>query len=206
MSSVQPISEPDYGLKKKYENYIGGHWVAPSDGEYFENISPVNGKPMTMIPRSQAADIELALDAAHEAAPAWGKTSVAERSSILMKIADRMEENLEMLATVETWDNGKSIRETLAADLPLAIDHFRYFATFVGTLLGDFATYLDTNDCDLTTDRVGYRQVPLWLTDDELDSMVMEISRAVQKQTGNKPSPGRRRRVLNTIVMPGDRP
>src|SRR5210317_906182 len=137
MSSVQPISEPNYGLKPKYENYIGGRWVAPTDGEYFEDISPVNGKPMTMIPRSQAADIELALDAAHEAAPAWGKTSVTERSSILMKIADRIEENLEMLATVETWDNGKSIRETMAADLPLAIDHFRYFAGVIRAEAGD---------------------------------------------------------------------
>ena len=101
MSSVQPIAEPNYGLKQKYENYIGGKWIAPSDGEYFENISPVNGKPMTRVPRSQAVDIELALDAAHEAAPAWGKTSVTERSAILMKIADRMEENLKVLAAVE---------------------------------------------------------------------------------------------------------
>ena len=102
MSSVQPISQPNYGLKPKYENYIGGQWVAPADGEYFEDISPVDGKPMTMIPRSQAADIELALDAAHEAAPAWGKTSVTERSAILMKIADRIEENLEMLGCLLT--------------------------------------------------------------------------------------------------------
>jgi aldehyde dehydrogenase len=144
MSSVQPISEPNYGLKPKYENYIGGRWVAPTDGEYFEDISPVNGKPMTMIPRSQAADIELALDAAHEAAPAWGKTSVTERSSILMKIADRIEENLEMLATVETWDNGKSIRETMAADLPLAIDHFRYFAGVIRAEAGEVSN-IDAN-------------------------------------------------------------
>jgi len=144
MSSVQPISEPKYGLKKKYENYIGGQWVAPTDGEYFENISPVNGKTMTMVPRSQAADIERALDAAHEAAPAWGKTSVTERSSILMKIADRMEQNLEMLATVETWDNGKAIRETMAADLPLAIDHFRYFAGVIRAEAGEVSN-IDAN-------------------------------------------------------------
>jgi len=144
MSSVQPISEPKYGLKKKYENYIGGQWVAPTDGEYFENISPVNGKPMTRVPRSQAADIERALDAAHEAAPAWGKTSVTERSSILLKIADRMEENLEMLATVETWDNGKAIRETMAADLPLAIDHFRYFAGVIRAEAGEVSN-IDAN-------------------------------------------------------------
>src|SRR5210317_2221676 len=137
MSSVQPISEPNYGLKPKYENYIGGRWVAPTDGEYFEDISPVNGKPMTMIPRSQAADIELALDAAHEAAPAWSKTAVAERSGILLKIADRIEQNLESLAAVETWDNGKSVRETMAADLPLAIDHFRYYAGVIRAEAGD---------------------------------------------------------------------
>jgi aldehyde dehydrogenase len=144
MSSVQPISEPNYGLKPKYGNYIGGKWVAPAGGEYFEDISPVNGKTMTMIPRSQAEDIELALDAAHEAAASWGKTSVAERCSILMKIADRMEENLEMLAQVETWDNGKSIRETMAADLPLAIDHFRYFAAVIRAEAGEVSD-LDAN-------------------------------------------------------------
>jgi aldehyde dehydrogenase len=144
MSSVQPISRTDYGLKEKYENYIGGQWVAPTNGEYFEDISPVNGKPMTMIPRSNAADIELALDAAHEAAPAWGKTSVAERSAVLMKIADRIEENLEMLAQVETWDNGKSIRETMAADLPLAIDHFRYFASVIRAEAGEVSD-IDAN-------------------------------------------------------------
>jgi aldehyde dehydrogenase len=144
MSSVQPISEPNYGLKPKYGNYIGGKWVAPAGGEYFEDISPVNGKTMTMIPRSQAEDIELALDAAHEAAASWGKTSVAERCSILMKIADRMEENLEMLAQVETWDNGKSIRETMLADLPLAIDHFRYFAAVIRAEAGEVSD-LDAN-------------------------------------------------------------
>jgi aldehyde dehydrogenase len=115
-------------FKKKYDNYIGGEWVAPVKGEYFENVSPVNGEVFCEIARSTAEDVELALDAAHEAKVAWGKTSAAERAVILNKIADRLEENLEMLAVAETWDNGKPVRETLNADLPLAIDHFRYFA------------------------------------------------------------------------------
>ncbi|MEC0372828.1 aldehyde dehydrogenase [Paenibacillus chibensis] len=115
-------------FKKRYENYIGGKWIAPVQGQYFENISPVNNQAFCEVPRSTADDIELALDAAHEAKNTWGRTSVAERSVILNKIADRIENNLEMLAVAETWDNGKPIRETMAADLPLAVDHFRYFA------------------------------------------------------------------------------
>ena len=115
-------------LRRQYGNYIAGEWRTPASGEYFENITPVTGEVLCEIPRSNAADVSLALDAAHTAKRAWGRTSVAERSRILNRIADRMEENLEMLATVETWDNGKPIRETMAADLPLAIDHFRYFA------------------------------------------------------------------------------
>ncbi len=115
-------------FKTRYGNFIGGKWVAPVKGEYFENITPVTGQPICQIPRSGAEDIELALDAAHAAKTAWGKTSGAERAMILNKIADRMEANLSMLAHAETWDNGKPIRETMAADLPLAIDHFRYFA------------------------------------------------------------------------------
>ncbi|MED4300859.1 aldehyde dehydrogenase family protein [Geobacillus stearothermophilus] len=115
-------------FKKRYENFIGGKWVPPVDGEYFENISPVTGQAYCEVPRSRAADIELALDAAHAAKDAWDRTSPAERARILNKIADRMEENLEMLAVAETWENGKPIRETLNADIPLAIDHFRYFA------------------------------------------------------------------------------
>src|ERR1700728_1837475 len=115
-------------FKTRYGNFIGGKWVAPVKGEYFENITPVTGQPICQIPRSGAEDIELALDAAHAAKAAWGKTSAAERAIILNKIADRMEANLSMLAHAETWDNGKPIRETTAADLPLAIDHFRYFA------------------------------------------------------------------------------
>ncbi|TWT16140.1 aldehyde dehydrogenase [Planomicrobium sp. CPCC 101079] len=115
-------------FKSRYENYINGEWKAPVKGQYFDNVSPVNGKKFTEIARSTAEDVELALDAAHAAKDAWGRTSVTERSNILLKIADRMEQNLEMLAVAETWDNGKAVRETLNADLPLAIDHFRYFA------------------------------------------------------------------------------
>jgi aldehyde dehydrogenase len=112
----------------QYENFIGGEWVPPVEGRYFENPSPITGQTFTRVPRSSAADIGLALDAAHAAADAWGRTSVNERAVILNKIADRIEENLEKLAVAETWENGKAVRETLAADLPLAVDHFRYFA------------------------------------------------------------------------------
>ena len=115
-------------FQTRYDNWIGGEWVAPVKGQYFENPTPVTGQPFCEVARGTAEDIELALDAAHAAAPAWGKTSVAERALILNKIADRIEENLDALALAEAWDNGKPIRETLAADIPLAIDHFRYFA------------------------------------------------------------------------------
>ncbi|HXH01953.1 MAG TPA: aldehyde dehydrogenase [Candidatus Competibacteraceae bacterium] len=133
----QPGSKVTF--KSRYANYIGGEWVAPVEGRYFENITPVTGKPFCEIPRSSAADIELALDAAHKAKAAWGKTSPTERSNLLNKIADRMEANLEMLAVAETWDNGKPIRETLAADIPLAIDHFRYFAGCIRAQEGSIA-------------------------------------------------------------------
>jgi aldehyde dehydrogenase len=126
-------------LKSRYMNYIGGEWVAPAKGMYFENPSPVNGKIFCEIPRSTAEDIEKALDAAHKAAPAWGRTSAAERAAVLNKIADRMEANLEMLAVAECWDNGKPIRETLVADIPLAIDHFRYFAGCIRAQEGSIA-------------------------------------------------------------------
>jgi aldehyde dehydrogenase len=115
-------------FKAQYENFIGGQWVAPVKGEYFDNISPVDGKVFTKIPRSSVEDIELALDAAHNAKAQWSKSSATTRSNMLLKIADRLEANLELLAVAETWDNGKPVRETLAADIPLAIDHFRYFA------------------------------------------------------------------------------
>ncbi len=113
---------------ERYDNFIGGKWVAPRSGKYFDNASPVTGQVICKIARSDAQDVEVTLDAAHAAKDAWGRTSVAERALILNRIADRMEENLELLAVAETWDNGKPIRETRAADLPLAIDHFRYFA------------------------------------------------------------------------------
>jgi len=129
MIYLQPGTEgAKVSFKTRYNNYIGGEWLPPVKGEYFENVSPVNGKVFCEIPRSTAEDIELALDAAHAAKVTWGETSVAERANLLNKIADRIEQNLEMLAVAETWDNGKPIRETLNADLPLAIDHFRYFA------------------------------------------------------------------------------
>lgn len=114
--------------ESRYDNWIGGQWTPPVKGQYFENPSPVDGKVFCEVARSTAEDIDLALDAAHKAAPGWGKTPVAERSLALLRIADRMEENLDKLAVAETWDNGKAVRETLAADIPLAIDHFRYFA------------------------------------------------------------------------------
>ena len=115
-------------FREQYDNYIGGDWVAPVDGEYFDNITPVTGETFCRVARGKEADINLALDAAHKAAPAFGKTSVAERALMLHRIADRMEEHLEDIAVAETWENGKAVRETLAADIPLAIDHFRYFA------------------------------------------------------------------------------
>lgn len=115
-------------FESRYDNYIGGEWVAPAEGRYFENPTPVTGQVFCEVARSTEADVEKALDAAQAAAPAWGKTSPAERAVILNKIADRIEENLESVALAESWDNGKPIRETLNADIPLAIDHFRYFA------------------------------------------------------------------------------
>ncbi|MCV7227386.1 aldehyde dehydrogenase [Mycolicibacterium komossense] len=115
-------------FQPRYENYIGGEWVAPTAGKYFENPTPVTGEVFCEVARSDESDIEKALDAAHAAAPAWGKTSPAERAIILNKIADRIEENLESIAVAESWDNGKPVRETLNADIPLAVDHFRYFA------------------------------------------------------------------------------
>lgn len=117
--------------KERYENFIGGKWTPPVNGEYFDNVTPVTGQAFCKVPRSTEDDIELAIDAAYEAKDAWAKTSVTERSLILNRIADRMEENLEKLAVAETWENGKAVRETLNADIPLAIDHFRYFASAI---------------------------------------------------------------------------
>ena len=118
-------------LRARYENFIGGKWVAPAKGGYFDNISPTTGQVICQIARSQAEDVERAVDAAHAAADKWGRTAVAERAQVLNKVADRMEQYLPFLAAVETYDNGKPIRETNAADLPLAVDHFRYFASCV---------------------------------------------------------------------------
>ncbi len=118
-------------FKERYDNFIGGQFVAPTEGRYFDNVSPVTGQVFCQVARSTAADVEKALDAAHAAKDAWGRTSATERSNILLKIADRMEENLDMLALAETWDNGKAVRETRAADMPLAVDHFRYFASVI---------------------------------------------------------------------------
>ncbi|MFS0785900.1 aldehyde dehydrogenase family protein [Shouchella sp. 1P09AA] len=118
-------------FKQKYDNYINGEWTEPVKGQYFENISPVTGEVFCELARSTSEDIELALDAAHEAKVSWGKTSPADRANLLNRIADRIEDNSEMLAVAETWDNGKAVRETLAADVPLMVDHFRYFAATI---------------------------------------------------------------------------
>src|SRR5690606_24166674 len=141
LNGVQEKTRDDFfsfsqlkGRTLPQDNFIGGKFVAPINGEYFDNESPVNGKVFAKAAKSTKEDIELALDAAHEAYKTWGKTSATERSNILLKVAQVMEDNLELLATVETIDNGKAIRETLNADLPLAVDHFRYFA---GVIRGD---------------------------------------------------------------------
>ncbi|EJF09835.1 aldehyde dehydrogenase [Pontibacter sp. BAB1700] len=134
-------------FKEKYEHFIGGEWVAPVNGEYFDNLSPIDGKPFTKAARGTKEDIDRALDAAHHAFPSWSKTSATKRSNILLAIADRMEKNLEMLARVETIDNGKAIRETRAADLPLAIDHFRYFA---GVIRADESTMSELDETTIS--------------------------------------------------------
>lgn len=134
-TAQMPVDKPAFN--DHYEHFINGEWIAPASGEYFDNISPIDGKPFTQAARGNKADIELALDAAHAAFPSWSKTAAAERSRVLLKIADIMEENLDLLARVETIDNGKALRETRAADLPLCIDHFRYFA---GVIRADEST------------------------------------------------------------------
>jgi aldehyde dehydrogenase len=123
-------------LKTRYDNFIGGRWVAPVKGSYMMNLSPVNGLPFCEVAKSTAEDVELALDAAHRAKDAWGETSLTGRAAVLNRIADVMEANLEMLAVAESWENGKPVRETLAADIPLAVDHFRYFAGATRSLEG----------------------------------------------------------------------
>jgi aldehyde dehydrogenase len=133
-----------FSFQDSYMNYINGKWTAPRAEKFFDVVSPVNGKVYTKVARSDVQDVELALDAAHAAAPAWAKISVTERSQLLYKIADRIEQNLEKLALAETWGNGKPIRETLAADVPLAVDHFRYFASVIRADEGSMAE-LDQN-------------------------------------------------------------
>ncbi|MFT8586929.1 aldehyde dehydrogenase family protein [Acetobacter papayae] len=134
--------EPPF--KARYENYIGGEWRAPVKGTYMKNTTPIDGRVLCEVPQSTAEDIELALDAAHKAFKSWAHTSVAERAAILLKAADRMEANLDLLARAETWDNGKPVRETLAADIPLAIDHFRYFAGCIRAQEGTLSEITDT--------------------------------------------------------------
>ncbi len=136
------VEKPKF--KDQYDNYIGGKWTPPIKGQYFDNVSPVDGANFTRIPRSTAEDIDAAIDAAWAAAPAWNNSSATERSNMLLKIADVMEQNLEDLARAETWDNGKALRETRAADLPLAVDHFRYFAGVIRAEEGSVSE-LDAN-------------------------------------------------------------
>ncbi len=131
-------------FKNQYENFIGGQWTAPVDGEYFDDICPVDGQVMARVARSKSADIDKAVAAAESAAPGWGKTSVTERSNLLYQIAARIEANLETIAVAETWDNGKSVRETLAADIPLCIDHFRYFGSIIRAETGEISD-IDSN-------------------------------------------------------------
>ncbi len=129
-----------YSFKPRYENYVGGQWVAPADGRYFANASPVNGQVYCDVARSSAGDLERALDAAHAAAPGWGSMAIAERAQLLMRVADRIEANIPLLAWVETWDNGKPIREGTFVDMPMVVDHFRYFASAVRAQEGSTAT------------------------------------------------------------------
>ncbi|MER8187320.1 aldehyde dehydrogenase family protein [Kitasatospora sp. NPDC094015] len=130
MTVYQPPGQPDsvVEFRPRYEHWIGGEWRRPVRGQYFENPTPVTGQTFCEVARGTAEDVEAALDAAHAAAPGWGRTSPAQRAQVLLRIADRMEQNLEALAVAESWDNGKPVREALAADIPLAVDHLRYFA------------------------------------------------------------------------------
>jgi len=144
ISPAAGSSVAGFSFKPRYDNFINGKFTAPLSGQYFDNISPITGRPFTQAARSNEADINLALDAAHAAAESWGKTSVAQRALILNRIADRMEQNLDLLAYVETVDNGKPIRETTFADVPLAIDHMRYFASCIRAQEGSLAEIDET--------------------------------------------------------------
>ncbi|GHC70474.1 aldehyde dehydrogenase [Limoniibacter endophyticus] len=139
MNKIDVSRTASVPFDKKYGNFIGGQWVEPKSGKYFENTSPVNGQLLCEVARSDAADVDAALDAAHKAKDKWSKASAAERALMLNRIADRMEENLDLLARAESWDNGKPIRESTAADVPLAIDHFRYFASAIRSQEGSLS-------------------------------------------------------------------
>ena len=145
---VQALTKPTY--KAQYENFIGGEWIAPISGEYFDNLSPVDGEILTRIPRSNEADVDAAVAAATLAFDSFKHTSVIERSTMLNKVADAIEAGLEQLAVAETLDNGKTVRETLAADVPLVVDHFRYFASVIRGESGDVSD-LDANTISHST-------------------------------------------------------
>jgi aldehyde dehydrogenase len=144
IAPLQGSSVTGFAFKARYDNFIGGKFVAPLSGQYFDNVSPITGQVFTQAARSNEADINLALDAAHAAADSWGKTSAAARAQVLNKIADRMEQNLDLIAYVETVDNGKPIRETTFADIPLAIDHLRYFASCIRAQEGSLSEIDET--------------------------------------------------------------
>ncbi len=145
MNEMSPLAIDNFvsPFKTRYDNFIGGKFVAPVNGRYFQNITPITGQVVCEVARSDAADVELALDAAHAAKGAWGRTSPAARANILLKVADALEANLPLLAAAETWDNGKPIRETTFADIPLSVDHFRYFA---GVLRAQEGTMSEIDD------------------------------------------------------------
>ena len=181
-------------FQARYDNYIGGEWVAPVKGQYFENPTPVTGQAFCEVARSDEADIELALDAAHGAAPAWGKTSPAERAVILNKIADRIEENLEPIAVAESWDNGKPVRETLNADIPLAVDHFRYFAGAIRTQEGSLSQIDD--------DTVAYHfHEPLGVVGQIIPWNFPILMAGLE--AGARPGRGQRRRAQASRADPG---
>ena len=139
-----------FPFKKKYGNYIGGKFVEPKSGKYFDNVSPINNEVICQVARSDAKDVDAALDAAHEAFKEWGKTDITTRSNIMNKIADVLEKNLNLLATAECLDNGKPIRECMAADLPLVVDHWRYFAGVIRAEEGSVAeSYLSQQQSPL---------------------------------------------------------
>jgi len=143
-TAPQPAIASRPKFKDRYDHYIGGEWVAPSSGEYFDNISPIDGKVFTRAARGNAQDVEKAIEAAHKAFATWGKSAAAYRSNLLLKIAQVIEDNLEHLAIVEKIDNGKATRETRAADLPLVVDHFRYFAGVIRSEEGTLSEHDET--------------------------------------------------------------